>query len=400
MASGGYESARTYPSNLGGLVAAARPSPGPRDGGLLGDLDVSQPEQLAEAAGLSYVQDTIPGITRRRAGKGFSYRDPQGRRITDKRTLERIRSLAVPPAWTDVWICPEPAGHLQATGWDAKGRKQYRYHADWRKVRDAVKFERLLDFGSALPRLRARVEADLGRSGLTHDRVVAAVVRLLDETQIRVGNEEYARENHSYGLTTLRDRHAEITPTRIHLMFRGKSGKLGERTVKDRRLARVVRRCQDLPGQILFQYVGDDGGPHPVDSRDVNHYLQEVTGGPFTAKDFRTWAASVAVAARLRAQGEPASGTGAKKAVVAAIKEAAAELANTPAVCRASYVHPAVVDAHLDGRLAAVESRDVRRQLATTPGLSEDEALLMVLLRREQAEALARAGLDVDVRSS
>ena len=305
----------------------------------------------------------------------------------------RIRSLAIPPAWRDVWICTDPNGHLQATGWDARGRKQYRYHPRWRAVRDAVKFERLLDFGAVLPRLRTRADADLARRGLPLERVLAAVVRLLDVTQIRVGNEEYARDNDSYGLTTLRDHHARIGTGSIRLSFRAKGGKLGERRIDDRRLARVVRRCQDLPGQVLFQYEDDDGQPRPVDSRDVNAYLQEITGGPFTAKDFRTWAASVQVAARLRAQEEPTSHTRARKDVTAAVKEAAAQLTNTPAVCRASYVHPVVVDAYLDGGLTEVPTRRVRREQATHPGLSEDEAFLMVLLRTRQAEAMDQAGM-------
>jgi DNA topoisomerase-1 len=365
----------------------------PLPGGLLGEVDVGQPEAVAEAAGLVYVHDTTPGYSRRRAGKGFSYRDPEGALVRDRVTLARIQALAIPPAWTDVWIAADPDGHLQATGWDAKGRKQYRYHARWRAVRDAVKFERLLDFGAALPRLRTRVDVDLSRRGLPLERVLAAVVRLLDVTQIRVGNEEYARDNDSYGLTTLRDHHADIGAASIRLSFRAKGGKLGERRIDDRRLARIVRRCQDLPGQVLFQYEGDDGQPHPVDSRDVNRYLQQATGGPFTAKDFRTWAASVQVAARLRATGEADSATRARKDVVAAVKEAAAQLTNTPAVCRASYVHPVVVDSYLDGSLAELPSRRVRRELATHPGLDEDEAFVMVLLRTRQAEALDRAGL-------
>jgi DNA topoisomerase-1 len=369
-------------------------------GRLLEQVQLQDPDEVAELAGLNYVQDSAPGIRRIRAGKGFSYRAEDGSRITSPEALARIRALVIPPAWSNVWICVDPQGHLQATGRDARGRKQYRYHPRWRQLRDATKFERLLDFGAALPAVRARVDAELSQPGLSPPRVVAAVVRLLDETQIRVGNEEYARDNESYGLTTLRNHHAEVSSNRIRLLFRGKSGKTIERTVSDRRLARLVRRCQDLPGQLLFQYVGDDGNPHPVDSRDVNRFLHDVVGEPFTAKDFRTWAANVSVAASLRGMGAPESRTASKKDVVAAVKEAAAELANTPTVCRASYIHPAVVDAYLDGDLARIDRRNVRRELATHPGLTEDEALLMSLLRQQQEDALARSGASLRALSS
>ncbi|MEA3218850.1 MAG: topoisomerase [Acidimicrobiia bacterium] len=381
-------------------MARARQATKQPQGGLLGEVEFHDPVGVAEVAGLVYVQDSAPGIRRRRAGKGFSYRAANGSPIRDTATLARIRALVIPPAWSDVWICAHADGHLQCTGFDARGRKQYRYHIRWRQVRDAMKFERLLDFGAVLPMLRTRADADLSRGDLSLRRVIAAVVRLLDETQIRVGNEEYARDNDSYGLTTLRDHHADITSGRICFTFPGKSGKRIERTVSDRRLARLVRRCQELPGQILFQYIDSDGNPHPVDSRDVNRYLQEVTGQPFTAKDFRTWAASVSVAASLRGHGAPESMTGSRKRVVAAVKAAANELANTPTVCRASYIHPAVVDAYLEGDLAGIDQRSVRRELATHPGLSADEALLMSLLRRQQAEAIRGGGVRLRAISS
>jgi DNA topoisomerase I len=344
-------------------------------------------DDVARAARLVYVSDTERGITRRRAGRGFSYRDPDGGVVRDPDTLARIERLTIPPAWRDVWICTRPTGHLQATGWDARGRKQYRYHPRWRAVRDAVKFERMADFGAALPLVRARVDADLRRPSLSRERVVAAVVRLLDETLVRVGNEEYARENGSYGLTTLREKHVDVSGDTIWLSFRTKGGKTAEQRVTDRRLARLVRRCQDLPGQTLFQYVDDQGVPRSLGSRDVNEYLGETMAGPFTAKDFRTWAASVRVAAALREHGEPPDGTRARKQIAEAVKDAAEALANTPAVCRASYVHPAVVEAHANGVLARLDRRRVRRELAAKPGLSEEEAALLVLLRHQQASA-------------
>lgn len=394
---GGYEP--THGRRMERSVSRVQQATIRSQGGLLEGVRLQDPDEVAEVAGLNYVHDSAPGIRRVRAGKGFSYRSPSGSRITDAKTLARIRALVIPPAWTDVWICTDPDGHLQVTGRDARGRKQYRYHTRWRQVRDAMKFERLLDFGAVLPVVRARVDVDLSQPGLSPRRVVAAVVRLLDETQIRVGNEEYARDNESYGLTTLRNHHAKVGSDRIRFVFRGKSGKVIERTVSDRRLARLVRRCQELPGQVLFQYVGADGEPHPVDSRDVNRYLQDVAGEAFTAKDFRTWAASVSVASSLRSQGAPTSRTASKREVVAAVKDAATELANTPTVCRASYVHPAVVDAYLEGELAKIDNRTVRRELATHPGLTEDEALLMSVLRRQQAEVLAGNGANLRLLS-
>ncbi|MFN0088714.1 MAG: DNA topoisomerase IB, partial [Acidimicrobiales bacterium] len=343
--------------------------------------DPPEPAEAAAAAGLRYASDAEPGLTRRRAGKGFSYRRPDGSAETDRAARARIAALAVPPAWRDVWISADPRAHLQATGWDARGRKQYRYHPRWREVRDLAKFERLAEFGGALPDLRRRVRVDLARRGLPQEKVVAAVVQLLDDTLIRVGNEEYAQANASYGLTTLRDEHVRVAGARLSFEFRAKGGLTRRLTVTDRRLAGIVQRCQDLPGQVLFGYLDDDGVVRNVGSRDVNDYLHEATSGPFTAKDFRTWAASVIVAGRLAGADPPASETERKATVAAALRLAADRLANTPAVCRASYVQPAVLDAFPD-RLAELTPRRLNRVLAGPAGeaLTADEARLLALL--------------------
>lgn len=313
--------------------------------------DLAAAMETAASAGLRYVSDARPGIRRERVGNGFRYLKPDGSEVTDARTLERIRALGIPPAWKDVWICPSPQGHLQATGRDAKGRKQYRYHQRWRAVRDETKYHRMLAFGEALPQIRERVAADLRLPGLPRAKVLAAMVALLDETAIRVGNEEYARENHSFGLTTLRNQHVDVQGTEIRLHFRGKSGKEHAITLRDRRLARSIQRCRDLPGQELFEYADADGTPHSVTSDDINDYLRAISGQDFTAKDFRTWAASVIVANALCADGECASITEAKHRISAAIKTAAEKLGNTPAICRKSYVHPQVLAAFQDGSL-------------------------------------------------
>lgn len=310
----------------------------------------------AAEAGLRYVTDARPGLTRRRAGRGFSYRDPEGRPVTDEATLERIRSIVVPPAWTDVWISPSARGHLQATGRDARGRKQYRYHPEFRRRRDAGKYHRLIALGARLPALRRRVSRDLGRRGLPRDRVLAAVVRLLERTALRVGNEEYARLNRSFGLSTLRNRHARVARGSIRFRFRGKAGKSIEVDVDDRRLAAVVRRCQELPGQALFEFLesnaaapGADPTPQPIDSEDVNAYIRDATGGDFTAKDLRTWAATMLAfralgATRTDSAGEAKAPASRKQVVLEAVRETAAALGNTPAVARASYVHPALLE--------------------------------------------------------
>lgn len=308
----------------------------------------------AKAAGLVYVCDTDAGITRCRRGKSFAYLDVDGRRITDENVLARIRSLAIPPAYSEVWICPHERGHLQATGRDARRRKQYRYHAEWRSIRDRDKFERMLEFAAMLPRLRRRLRKDLALPGLPRDKVLALVVSLLEETMIRVGNDTYAKENNSFGLTTLRSRHIAVRKNRIEFHFRGKSGQWRDVVLDDRRLVRAVRRVQELPGQRLFQYVDDEGQRQGVDSGMVNDYLREVTGGEFTAKDFRTWGGTVQAVAVLAAT--PLPDTGGERAVkstlAAAVKEVAAILGNTPAVCRRSYIHPEVLAGWLDGELA------------------------------------------------
>jgi DNA topoisomerase-1 len=337
---------------------------------------------------LRHASDRRPGITRRRAGRGFTYRDPDGKTIHDQDVLARIRGLAVPPAWTDVWICPAPNGYLQATGRDARGRKQYRYHKRYRNRRDAAKYERLIAFASALPRIRETVDDDLGRPGLDREKVLAAVVRLLELTLIRVGNDEYARLNRSFGLTTLHDRHASVRGSSLRFRFRGKSGRLHEVGLRDRRLAAIVRRCQDLPGQELFQYVGEDGEPVDIASDDVNEYLRAIAPD-VTAKDFRTWAGTVLAYRALRALDPPESDRQATRNVVAAIRETADLLGNTPAVCRKAYVHPVVVEAYLNGRLRgallqAVED-DGTSPMETTP--REEKAVVGLLRRRIRDDA-------------
>ena len=312
------------------------------------------PAVLAETEvpqGLSWCSDDHPGLSRRRAGKGWSYRDTQGRRISDARVLDRIRALAIPPAWTDVWICPRANGHIQAIGRDAKGRKQYRYHADWSTARSETKFDRLPAFARALPKLRARVEHDLGLRGVCREKVLATAVRLLELTLIRVGNAEYARQNRSYGLTTLHKRHLDVDGAALTFEFRGKSGKDHSVSVRDRRLARVVRALEDLPGQQVFKYRDADGGLCPVTSDDVNAYIREAMGDQFSAKDFRTWAATVSAARALREMDPPSSPTEAKHNITVCVKAVSGLLGNTPTVCRAAYIHPVVLDRYQAGTL-------------------------------------------------
>ena len=359
-------------------------------------LDPQDPADAARAAGLHYSTDRRPGITRRRAGRGFSYRDPDGARIRDREVLARIRALAIPPAWEEVWICPSPSGHLQAVGRDARGRKQYRYHPRWHERRGAEKFTRMLAFAEALPRIRARCDDDLARPGLPREKVLAAVVRLLELTLIRVGNDEYARLNRSFGLTTLRDRHARIEGTAVRFRFRGKSGQMHEVGLRDRRLAAIVRRCQDLPGQELFAYVDEAGETRDVASDDVNAYLRETAGGDFTAKDFRTWAGTVLAYRALRALQPAEDARTSRRNVVEAIRHTADQLGNTPAVARGSYVHPAVLQAYLGGTLgtALVEAAE---EGASPPGSATpaEEAAVMRLLRqrlRDGPRRSSRAG--------
>ena len=344
-------------------------------------------------SGLRHASDDRPGITRRRAGRGVAYRDPEGSPIRDGETIARIRAIAIPPAWTDVWICPWPNGHLQATGRDARGRKQYRYHPRYRSRRAGAKFERLIAFATALPAIREQVERDLARSGLPREKVVAAVVRLLELTLIRVGNDEYARLNRSFGLTTLRNRHAAVKGTAITFRFRGKSGRQHEVGLHDRRLAGVVRRCRDLPGQELFQYIGDDGAPHDIASDDVNAYLAAVAPG-FTAKEFRTWAGTVLAFRALRAIGTGATDREKQRNIAAAIQATADNLGNTPAVARQAYVHPAVVDAYLDGRIrtALVEAAEDTDEAPGATGADEERAVVTLLRARLREDARRARG--------
>jgi DNA topoisomerase I len=330
--------------------------------------------EAAREAGLRYVTDDRPGITRRRAGKGFSYRDPYGERITARSELRRIRGIGVPPAWTNVWICPNPRGHIQATGRDTKGRKQYRYHPEWRAVRDASKFDRLLDFGHALPTLRERIESDLALPGVPRERILATVMWIIDRTLMRVGNEEYARTNDSYGATTLRKDHVEIMGAEVALSFRGKHGKEHRADFRDRRIAAILRRAQELPGEALFSYVDELGVARSVDSGDVNDYLREIAGDAFTVKDFRTWGGSVRCFSLLRDAGAPGSAREASSMITGVVKLVAAHLGNTPAVCRSSYVHPSILSAYGEGGLDA------------HAGLEDDR------LRPEEAQFIAFLG--------
>ncbi|MBB5056654.1 DNA topoisomerase-1 [Granulicella aggregans] len=331
------------------------------------------PVESAKVAGLRYVSDARPGIARLGSAKRFRYVGKDGP-VKDAETLGRIKSLVIPPAWTEVWICPSANGHLQATGRDARGRKQSRYHPRWREVRDENKYERMAAFGKALPGIRMRVEHDLAKQGLPREKVLATIVRLMEMTLIRVGNEEYARENKSYGLTTMRNKHVDVTGTAVKFTFQGKSGVKHSVDLKDRRLARIVGQCQELPGYELFQYVDGEGETHSVDSGDVNEYLREISGEHFTAKDFRTWAGTVLACEMLREFESFESETEAKRNVVQAIKQVAAKLGNTPAVCRKCYVHPLVLDTYMSGALV----RDVERR-SGVKGFGDEGRLLKML---------------------
>lgn len=345
--------------------------------------------------GLRHSSDRDPGISRRRSGRGFSYRSPSGRLIRGRETLERIRKLAIPPAWTDVWICQFATGHLQATGRDARGRKQYRYHARFRRRREAAKYERLLAFAKALPAIRKRVDRDLARPRMSREKVLAAVVRLLELTLIRVGNDEYARLNRSFGLTTLRNRHATVRGASLRFRFRGKSGQQHEVSLRDRRLAAVVRRCRDLPGQDLFQYVDEEGEVVNVRSDDVNEYLREIASD-ITAKDFRTWAGTVLAFRALRALDAPLTDAEGRRNVLGAMRETADVLGNTAAVCRQAYVHPVVVEAYLDGRLggALVRAAEDSEEppAGTTPAEERAVADLLRQRLRDDASRVRKAG--------
>ncbi|HJS79336.1 MAG TPA: DNA topoisomerase IB [Vitreimonas sp.] len=326
--------------------------------------------------GLAYVSGETPGITRHRSGAGFSYRDADGKVVRDKAALARIKSLAIPPAWTDVWICSDANGHLQATGRDARGRKQHRYHPRFREIREAAKFDKLPAFAKALPALRARIDEDMSKRGLPREKVLATIAHLLDTTLIRVGNDEYAKANKSYGLTTLKDRHAEVQGDRLRFVFTGKSGKSWKLTVKSRRVAKVVKAAQELPGQRLFQYLDEGGAPQSVTSTDVNAYLRDISGADITAKDFRTWGGTVLAAAELARLGACDTQTLAKANVKAAIETVSLSLGNTPTICRKCYVHPALIETYLAGEF------DLGR--AKRAGLSAHEAAVLAFLDRRR----------------
>jgi DNA topoisomerase I len=342
---------------------------------------VLDPAEAAKLAKLRHVSDQMPGITRRMARHGFDYRHPDGALVRDIDTLKRIRSLVIPPAWTAVWICPYPNGHIQAVGRDNRGRKQYRYHPRWRYVRDESKYGKMLIFGKVLPLIRERVEADLQKRGLPRERVLAAVVRLMEMTLFRVGNTEYARTNKSYGLTTLRDKHVRIDGSHIHLSFQGKHGLRHQTDINDRRLARIVKDCRDLPGYELFQYLDEEGNQHTIDSADVNDYLREISGEEITAKDFRTWAATNLAALALQEFELFDTEAKKKRAVVRAVENVAKHLGNTPAICRRCYIHPAIFDGYLDGTLLTTLKEQTRKYLTVNViGMSAEEAAVVAFL--------------------
>ena len=360
-----------------------------REGGSLISLKVQEHRETAIRAGLRYVTDGVPGIRRRRAGKSWSFLAPSGSRITDENERRRIAALVIPPAWKDVWICPDPRGHIQVTARDARGRKQYRYHPRYREARDSSKFRRMLEFSEILPDIRERVERDLRAADLTRRQILATVVRLLDKTLIRVGNDEYARENRSFGLTTLRDRHVTIKGNFLRFSFRGKSGVNHELSIEDRRLARIVQQCQDMPGQELFRFVDDDGRRQTISSDDVNAYLRETTGRDITAKDFRTWAGTMLGATELSVLGPPANQRQAVRNINLALDVVAHRLGNTRAVCRKYYVHPDIISAYLQGSTVTLpslsEPRLVRRQNPPA-ALRRDEVAVLQFLQEKTAE--------------
>ncbi len=343
---------------------------------------VVDPRDAAETAGLAYVSDEGPGIRRRKSGKGFTYSGPDGRRIDDRATLDRIRKLAIPPAYTDVWICPRPNGHIQATGRDAKGRKQYRYHPAFREVRESTKYEHMIEFAKGLPAIRRTIDEHMSLRGLPREKVLATVVHLLENTLIRVGNADYAKQNKSYGLTTLRDPHVKVDGGELRFQFKGKSGKTWRLSVRDRRIARIVKACQDLPGQDLFQYLDENGEQQSVTSADVNAYLKEITGRDITAKDFRTWAGTVLAAMALSEFEAFDSEVKAKKNIRSAIEKVSARLGNTPTICRKCYVHPEVFSCYLDGALMLEIKSEVEAELREDlPELKPEEAAVLTLLQ-------------------
>ncbi|RDI61816.1 DNA topoisomerase IB [Microvirga subterranea] len=351
--------------------------------------NVVDPRDAAETAGLRYVSDEEPGIRRKKFGKGFTYVGPDGRKVADEATLSRIRSLAIPPAYADVWICPRADGHVQATGRDAKGRKQYRYHPAFREIRESTKFEHMIEFAKALPAIRKTIDDHMGQRGLPREKVLATVVHLLENTLIRVGNSDYAKQNKSYGLTTLRDPHVKVDGTELRFQFKGKSGKTWKLSVKDRRIAKIVKACQDLPGQDLFQYLDEEGQQQSVTSADVNAYLKEITGRDITAKDFRTWAGTVLAALALAEFEEFDSEAKAKKNIRQAIERVSSRLGNTPTICRKCYVHPEVFNCYLEGSLLIEVKDEVEAELRDNlAGLKPEEAAVLSLLQARLEQAI------------
>jgi DNA topoisomerase-1 len=343
----------------------------------------------AESVGLVYIGSQDAGVTRRKSGKGWSYKDPSGAKIRDKAVIDRINKIGIPPAYTDVWICPDERGHIQATGRDAKGRKQYRYHERFREVRDSTKYEHMLSFVDVLPSIRERVDADMQQRGLRREKIIATVVYLLETTMIRVGNADYAKHNKSYGLTTLNDRHVKVEGNELRFRFKGKSGKQWNLKLADRRVAKIVKQSQDLSGQHLFQYVDDEGEQREVSSGDVNTYLREISGSDITAKDFRTWTGTVLAALALTEFEKFDSEAAAKKNVRAAIEKVAARLGNTPAVCRRCYVHPEVIDSYMSETLVLQIEHEVERELrSNVAGLRPEEALVLAFLKQRLSEKL------------
>jgi DNA topoisomerase-1 len=350
---------------------------------------IVDPRDAAESAGLTYVSDEEPGIRRKKAGKGFTYVRPGGGKVEDEATLKRIKKLAVPPAYTDVWICAKANGHIQATGRDVRGRKQYRYHPAFREVRESTKYEKMMEFAQSLPRIRAKVAEHMALPGLPREKVLATVVHLLETTLIRVGNEDYAKQNKSYGLTTLKDGHVKVNGSDLRFQFKGKSGKTWSLQVKDRRLARIVRACQDLPGQELFQYIDEAGERRDVTSSDVNAYLREITGRDVTAKDFRTWHGTVMAALALQEFQSFDTQAVVKKNIKAAIEQVASRLGNTPTICRKCYIHPEVLTSYVEGQLLLEIKQEVEQELrADLSTLKPEEAAVLTLLQARLSRTL------------
>lgn len=366
----------------------------------IGAEPIVDPKDAAETAGLRYVSDARPGIRRRKSGKGFTYTRADGRKLTESDVLGRIKSLAIPPAWTDVWICPFADGHLQATGRDAKGRKQYRYHPRFREVRERTKYEHLVAFAEALPAIRAKVREHMAARGLPREKMLATVVHLLETTLIRVGNYDYAKQNNSYGLTTLKTRHIAVAGNEVRFRFTGKSGKQWSLRVRDRRIAKIIKTCQELPGQELLQYLGEKGHPQDVTSSDVNTYLKEITGKEITAKDFRTWAGTVLAAMALNEVKTFDSAAQAKRNLRIAIENVAARLGNTPTICRKCYVHPDVVNAYLDGNLVLEVKQAIENELRDALSTLQPEEAAVLAFLREQLAKEAKRGRDERSRAA